>query len=41
MNPDLRALALRILNDTRDLVVATNRPDGWPQATMVSRRSIG
>lgn len=36
MTPELRALALRILTETRDLVLATNRPDGWPQATMVS-----
>ncbi len=36
MDPKLRELALRILRETNDLVVATVRPDGWPQATVVS-----
>lgn len=36
MDAKLRELALRILGETNDLVVATVRPDGWPQATVVS-----
>ena len=36
MDPKLRELALRILRETNDLVVATVTPDGWPQATVVS-----
>jgi len=28
-------LILRLLNEHRIMTIATNRPDGWPQATMV------
>jgi len=36
MNPDQEKLALEILAKALDITVATNRPDGWPQATTVS-----
>jgi nitroimidazol reductase NimA-like FMN-containing flavoprotein (pyridoxamine 5'-phosphate oxidase superfamily) len=36
MNPDLRALITRLLDQHRIMTLATNRPDGWPQATTVS-----
>jgi nitroimidazol reductase NimA-like FMN-containing flavoprotein (pyridoxamine 5'-phosphate oxidase superfamily) len=35
MNEELQALILRILDQHRIMTVATNRPDGWPQATIV------
>jgi hypothetical protein len=35
MKPELRDLTLRILNHHRIMTLATNRPDGWPQATVV------
>jgi general stress protein 26 len=41
MDPKMRELALRILRETSDLVVATVRPDGWPQVTVVSYVSDG
>ena len=31
----LKALILRLLDEHRMMTLATNRPDGWPQATMV------
>lgn len=31
----LKALVLRVLNGHRVMAIATNRPDGWPQATVV------
>lgn len=31
----LKALILKLLNEHRVMTMATNRPDGWPQATMV------
>jgi general stress protein 26 len=33
--PRLKDLILRLLNKHRVMTIATNRPDGWPQATMV------
>jgi general stress protein 26 len=36
MKKDLKDLVLRILDDNRVMAIATNRPDGWPQATMVN-----
>lgn len=36
MMPRLKSLILRLLNEHRVMTIATNRPDGWPQATMVS-----
>lgn len=35
MKPELRDLTLRLLNHHRIMTLATNRPDGWPQATAV------
>lgn len=35
MMPRLRSLILRLFNEHRVMTIATNRPDGWPQATMV------
>lgn len=35
MMPRLKALILRLLHEHRVMTIATNRPDGWPQATMV------
>ena len=31
----LKDLVVRLLNEHRVMAIATNRPDGWPQATMV------
>ena len=31
----LKRLILRLLNEHRVMTLATNRPDGWPQATTV------
>jgi general stress protein 26 len=36
MKKDLKDLILRILDENRVMAIATVRPDGWPQATMVS-----
>lgn len=33
--PRLKKLILQLLNEHRVMTIATNRPDGWPQATMV------
>ena len=35
MRPKLKELVLRLLKEHRVMTIATNRPDGWPQATMV------
>jgi nitroimidazol reductase NimA-like FMN-containing flavoprotein (pyridoxamine 5'-phosphate oxidase superfamily) len=35
MNHQLRDLILTLLNENRVMTIATNRPDGWPQATIV------
>ena len=35
MMPKLKRLILSLLNEHRVMTIATNRPDGWPQATMV------
>ena len=35
MMPALKALILRLLDEHRVMTIATNRPDGWPQATVV------
>jgi general stress protein 26 len=35
MMPKLKRLILRLLNEHRVMTIATNRPDGWPQATIV------
>lgn len=36
MTPDQRKAVLDILEDAKELTLATVRPDGWPQATVVS-----
>ena len=36
MNQDLQALILRIMDQRRIMTIATNRSDGWPQATIVA-----
>ena len=41
MKSDLHALALRILGEHRIMTVATNRSDGWPQATVVAYANDG
>jgi nitroimidazol reductase NimA-like FMN-containing flavoprotein (pyridoxamine 5'-phosphate oxidase superfamily) len=35
MTPELRNFAVRVLDEHRIMTLATNRPDGWPQATVV------
>jgi|SRR5215213_1245290 len=35
MTPELRGLVFRLLSEHRIMTLATNRPDGWPQATVV------
>ena len=35
MTRKLKNLVLQLLNEHRVMTIATNRPDGWPQATMV------
>jgi len=35
MNTRLKTLVLRLLEEHRVMTIATNRPDGWPHATMV------
>ncbi|MFH1340598.1 MAG: pyridoxamine 5'-phosphate oxidase family protein [Pseudomonadota bacterium] len=35
MNRTLKYLVFRLLNEHRMMTIATNRPDGWPQATTV------
>ena len=35
MVPELRDVIVRILDGHRIMTLATNRPDGWPQATVV------
>jgi nitroimidazol reductase NimA-like FMN-containing flavoprotein (pyridoxamine 5'-phosphate oxidase superfamily) len=41
MAPELRDLILRLLDDHRLMTLATNRPDGWPQATVVGYANDG
>jgi nitroimidazol reductase NimA-like FMN-containing flavoprotein (pyridoxamine 5'-phosphate oxidase superfamily) len=36
MKRSFRDLIIRLLDEHRILTIATNRPDGWPQATIVS-----
>jgi general stress protein 26 len=35
MKTKLKGVVLRLLKEHRVMTIATNRPDGWPQATMV------
>jgi nitroimidazol reductase NimA-like FMN-containing flavoprotein (pyridoxamine 5'-phosphate oxidase superfamily) len=41
MTPELRDLILRLLDKHRIMTLATNRPDGWPQATVVGYANDG
>jgi nitroimidazol reductase NimA-like FMN-containing flavoprotein (pyridoxamine 5'-phosphate oxidase superfamily) len=41
MTPELRDFAVRILDQHRLMTLATNRPDGWPQATVVGYANEG
>ena len=41
MAPELRDLILRLLDKHRIMTLATNRPDGWPQATVVGYANDG
>jgi PPOX class probable F420-dependent enzyme len=41
MKPDLREQIIRILNENRIMTIATNRPDGWPHATVVGYANDG
>jgi general stress protein 26 len=41
MKPELRDLILKLLGQHRIMTIATNRPDGWPQATIVGYANDG
>jgi general stress protein 26 len=41
MTPDLRDFIVRILDEHRIMTLATNRADGWPQATVVGYANDG
>ena len=41
MTPELRDFAVRILDQHRIMTLATNRADGWPQATVVGYANDG
>ncbi len=41
MTPILRAVTMRVLEGNRIMTIATNRRDGWPQATMVGYANDG
>ena len=41
MTPELRDAVLGILDKHRIMTLATNRPDGWPQATVVGYANDG
>src|SRR5438067_13571936 len=41
MTPELRSLIIGLLDQHRILTIATNRADGWPQATTVSYLNDG
>jgi general stress protein 26 len=41
MKSEIRSSALNILDGHRIMTVATNRPDGWPQATIVGYANDG
>lgn len=41
MAPELRDAVLRILGEHRIMTLATNRSDGWPQATVVGYANDG
>jgi nitroimidazol reductase NimA-like FMN-containing flavoprotein (pyridoxamine 5'-phosphate oxidase superfamily) len=41
MKPELREAVLGVLDKHRIMTLATNRPDGWPQATVVGYANDG
>jgi len=41
MNDEIRRKIIEILDRHRNMTVATNRPDGWPQATTVGYANEG
>src|SRR5215204_1927488 len=41
MKAVLKDLVIRLLDEHRIMTIATNRPDGWPQATVVSYANDG
>jgi nitroimidazol reductase NimA-like FMN-containing flavoprotein (pyridoxamine 5'-phosphate oxidase superfamily) len=41
MDHDLHDLAIRLLDEHRIMTIATNRKDGWPQATVVGYANDG
>lgn len=41
MVPELRDLIVRLLDEHRIMTLATNRPDGWPQATTLGYANDG
>lgn len=41
VKPELQRLILRLLDEHRIMTIATNRPDGWPQATVVGYANDG
>jgi general stress protein 26 len=41
MMPRVKRLILQLLDGHRVMTIATNRPDGWPQATMVGYLNDG
>ena len=41
MTPELRTFTLDLLDRHRIMTLATNRPDGWPQATVVGYANEG
>jgi nitroimidazol reductase NimA-like FMN-containing flavoprotein (pyridoxamine 5'-phosphate oxidase superfamily) len=41
MAPELRDFIVRLLDEHRIMTLATNRPDGWPQATVVGYANEG
>jgi general stress protein 26 len=41
MKTALKQLIVRLLDDHRIMTIATNRPDGWPQATVVGYTNDG
>jgi len=41
MTPELQNLIVRLLDEHRIMTIATNRSDGWPQATVVGYANDG
>ncbi len=41
MEPALKSKIVALLDQHRIMTIATNRPDGWPQATIVGYANVG